>query len=68
MAALMTDNNLRWLVTKRFAEHGQETSVYGDRHRSFQLIEGFNFEDASCLVLTPSGAKLADLKKKIDEL
>ena len=53
-------SDLRWLIAKQFALHGQETSVYGDSHRSFQPIDGFNFERTSCLVLTPTGASLAE--------
>lgn len=53
-------SDLRWLVAKRLAEHARETTVYGDPHRSFRPSVGFNFETTTCLVLTPSGAELAD--------
>lgn len=55
----LTISDLRWLVAKGFAEHGREMSVYGDSHRSFRPSDGFNFENETCLVLTPNGARLA---------
>ena len=55
----LTISDLRWLVAKGFAEHGQETSFYGDLHRSFRPSKGLNFVRASCFVLTPEGAELA---------
>jgi hypothetical protein len=56
----LTISDLRWLVAKGLVEHGRETSVYGDSHRSFHPSEGFNFDNATCLVLTPRGATLAN--------
>ena len=58
-ATELTINDLRWLVAKGFAEHGQETSFYGDPHRSFRPSTGFNFVCASCFVLTSQGAEFA---------
>jgi hypothetical protein len=52
----LTINALRWLVAKQFAEHGQESSVYGGPHRSFRRGEGFVFNKRTCVVLTTSGA------------
>lgn len=34
-AADVTISDLRWLVAKGLAEHGQETSFYGDPHARF---------------------------------
>lgn len=48
-------SELRWLVAKRFVQHGQESSVYGGPHRLFRRGAGFFFDDATCVVLTPSG-------------
>src|SRR6516164_4582707 len=56
----LTISALRWLVAKGFAEHGQESSVYGGPHRSFRRGDGFFFDDATCVVLTPSGAAFVD--------
>jgi len=56
----LTISDLRWLVAKGFAEHGQETSFYGDPHRSFRPSRGLNFVRTSCFVLTPKGAEFAD--------
>ncbi len=58
-ATELSISDLRWLVAKGFAEHGQETSFYGDPHRSFRPSKGLNFVQASCFVLTPKGAGLA---------
>jgi hypothetical protein len=55
----LTISDLRWLVAKGFAEHGQETSFYGDPHRSFRSSRGLNFLGTSCFVLTPKGAEFA---------
>ena len=41
----LTISDLRWLVAKGLVEHGRETSVYGDSHRSFHPSEGFNFDN-----------------------
>jgi len=56
----LTISDLRWLVAKKFVEHGQESSVYGGPHRSFRPDAGFFFEAGTCVVLTPSGATFAD--------
>jgi hypothetical protein len=55
----MTISDLRWLVAKGFVEHGQETSFYGDPHRSFRPGVGFTFVPTTCFVLTPTGAEFA---------
>lgn len=56
----MTSSDLRWLVAKGFAEHGQETSDYDDPHRSFRRSSGYFFNNHTCLILTPNGAALAE--------
>ena len=55
----LTISDLRWLVAKGFAEHGRETSVYGDAHRSFRPSRGLNFVRTTCFVLTSRGAEFA---------
>jgi hypothetical protein len=57
--ANVTISDLRWLVAKGFAKHGQETSFYGDPHRSFRPGVGFNFVPTTCFILTPEGAAFA---------
>ena len=52
----LTISDLRWLVAKEFAEHGQECSVYGSPHRSYRRRAGFCFDHTTCVVLTPRGA------------
>jgi hypothetical protein len=58
-ATALTISDLRWLVVKGFAEHAQETSFYGDPHRSFRPSNGLNFVPTTCFVLTPKGAEFA---------
>jgi hypothetical protein len=60
-SAGMTTSDFRWLVSKGFVEHGQETSIYGAPHRCFCRGEGLTFLPASALVLTPLGA--AEVRK-----
>jgi len=56
----MTSTDLHWMVVKGFAEHGEETTVYGDAHRSFRRGNGYFLNARSRLVLTPNGAALAE--------
>jgi len=56
----LTMSDLRWLVAKGFAEHGQELSVYGDPHRTFRPGNGFFFAGRTCAVLTPDGVDFVD--------
>jgi hypothetical protein len=55
----LTISDLRWLVAKGYAEHGQETSIVGDAHRSFRQSGGLNFSDMTCFVLTSKGGEFA---------
>jgi len=55
----LTISDLRWLVAKRFAGHGQEMSFYGDPHRSFRPSDGLNFVPTTCFVLTAKGVEFA---------
>lgn len=52
----ITVSDIRWLVAKRYVQHGQETSVYGGSHRTFHRGDGFFFDLNTCVVLTSSGA------------
>src|SRR5262249_47180476 len=53
-------SGLRWLVARKYVEHGQELSDYGGEHRSFHRGEGFFFDQTTCVVLTPGGAAFVD--------
>jgi hypothetical protein len=55
----LTISDLRWLVAKRLAEHGQEKSFYGDPHRSFRPSDGFSFVPTTCFILTARGVQFA---------
>ncbi len=56
----MTGSDLRWMVAKGFAEHRQETPGYDDTHRSSPRSNGYFLNEHTCLILTPSGAALAE--------
>ena len=45
----MTLGDFRWLVAKGFVQHGEETSVYGDRHRTFRPAAGLTFPASDCV-------------------
>lgn len=55
----LTISDLRWLMVKGFARLAQETSAYGDPHRSCQPSDGLNFTATTCFVLTPQGTEFA---------
>jgi len=57
-AAGMNSSDFRWLVTKGYVQHGRETSLYGDPHRSFRPGMGLTFLRTTSFVLTPAGAAL----------
>lgn len=55
----MTSSALRWMVARGFVEHGQETSGQYDSLRSFRRSKGYFFNHHTRVILTPSGAALA---------
>jgi hypothetical protein len=59
-AAGMTGADLRWMIAKGFAEHVEETTQRGDAHRSFRSGNGYFLNHRSRLILTASGAVLAE--------
>jgi hypothetical protein len=56
----LTISDLRWLVAKRFADHGQESTGYDCPHRAFRPGAGYLFQTTTCVVLTPCGAEFAN--------
>ena len=56
----MTSSDLRWMVAKGFAEHGQETLGYNETGRSLRRSNGYSFDEHTSLILTPKGAALAE--------
>ena len=56
----MTSSDLRWMVAKGLAQHQQEASGYDEGHRSLRGTNGYFFDEHTCLILTPSGAALAE--------
>src|SRR6185369_16683866 len=55
----MTSSHLRWMVARGLAQHQQEASVY-ESHRSLRGTNGYFSDEHTCLILTPSGAALAE--------
>lgn len=55
----MTVSDLVQLTTDGYVDHGRETSVVGDAHRSFQANDGLDFTPTTCFVLTERGAEIA---------
>jgi hypothetical protein len=58
-AAGLKITDLRWMVVKEFVEHADETSAYGDGHRSFTPCRGLNFLPTTRVFLTATGAAFA---------
>jgi hypothetical protein len=56
----MTSGDLRWMLARGLAEYRQETPGYDETHRSFRGSNGYFFNEHTCLVLTDSGAALAE--------
>lgn len=56
----MTNSDLRWMVAKGFAEHGQGATAYDDNRRGLRSTNGYFFNEHTCLILTSSGAALAE--------
>jgi hypothetical protein len=56
----MTSSDLRWMVARGFAEYQQETSGYDEGRRSLRGSNGYFFNEHTCLILTASGAALAE--------
>ena len=58
-AAGLSITDLRWMVVKGLVEHGDETSVHGEEHRTFTPSRGLTFLPTTCVMLTAKGAALA---------
>lgn len=58
-AARLTNSDLRWLVGMGYVEHAIETTGPSDHTRQFRRTTLVSFGDATCIVLTPAGAAVA---------
>jgi len=56
----VTSTDLRWMVAKGFAQHQQERSGHDEGRRSLRGSNGYFFDEHTCLILTASGAALAE--------
>jgi len=59
LASGLTHSDLRWLVRRDCVEHGHETTLAGQRGRSFQCGGDLTFSDRTCFVLTLAGTIFA---------
>ena len=55
----LSDNDLRWLVSKGLALHAHEIKEFGDDERHFRNLGRLKFTRESCFVLTAAGVELA---------
>ena len=55
----LTENDLRYLVRSQYLEHAWEVSAAGRDAREFRSAGRLAFDERSCFVLTPRGARLA---------
>lgn len=53
----LTRGDARWLISKGFVEHARETTIPGDRARSFRLLPPTALPDDACFILTEAGAR-----------
>jgi hypothetical protein len=51
----LSDNDLRFLVQKKFVEHAHESTTYESDKRAFQSARRVMFDKRTCFVLTPLG-------------
>jgi hypothetical protein len=58
-AAGLTDTDLRWLLLRKYAEQGVETTRPGDPRRRFRRVGNLSFRPRTCFVLTAAGAEFA---------
>jgi hypothetical protein len=57
--ARLTNSDLRWLVGMGYVEHALEVTGPSDRTRQFRRTTLLTLSDATCLVLSPAGADVA---------
>ena len=56
-AAGVSNNVLRWLIGRKFVQHGSETTRTADRRRKFRKHSSLSISDRDCFVLTETGYK-----------
>ena len=54
----VTNSDLRWLICKRYANHGIETTLINQDERSFQQTGNLFISGDTCFVLTADGDAL----------
>ncbi len=57
--ARLSNSDLRWLAGVGYVEHAVEITDSTDRTRQFRRTPLLNFDDSTCVVLTPSGVLAA---------
>lgn len=56
----LSENEMRWLVCKKFVEHREDITQLRDTHRRFRAEHDMSFSKKSCFVLTHAGLKVAE--------
>ena len=60
LAIGLTVSDLRWLVSKGYADHACECTAHYDTARRFRPILNLTFPKRTCFVLSPAGIVLGD--------
>ena len=55
----LSDSDFRWLVRKGYVDHSHETTLPGQKGRSFQCGGDLTFSGRTCFVLTGAGTAFA---------
>jgi hypothetical protein len=55
----LSHNDLRWLLYRRYVQHGMETTQPGEDRRTFRAGGAIRFDRRSCFVLTEAGIAFA---------
>jgi hypothetical protein len=58
VAVGLLPDDLRWLVTSGYVQHGREVTRHSDAARRFQPAGDLTFTKTTCFVLTEAGLRL----------
>jgi hypothetical protein len=62
------ESDLRWLVVKRYVEHGEEITTFQDEDRRFRRGRNVAFTSETCFVLTEAGVGLVQDRHDEEDL
>jgi hypothetical protein len=63
----LTHNDLRWLISHGYVDHGEELTRPGDRKRRFCRIHSLTFPGRTCFVLSESGNQFAQQSHAVND-